>query len=295
MPVRQREISKLPPECLATRSEPEARTAFREHPHTSPLSERPTDRSPRIPFCPVDRACHATLTRRTANRDGDPRVTYASHLASWRGASDTPARSVRPAPLGPCSYGARPEEDAPERWLGVTLVRRDAELGVVGHVTRGVSPDDSILHAFGGLSGSLEYRVPAAAIERLLGVSARAVVDDRLEFAPTRLCVDGTVILAPRDRSRQRAQHSTGTGIQSPWPACMSMPTMDTSGRSRPRRAVPPGDAAAFLVVVVRPWLGRSHRLRIPARRVLAVNPQRGFSGCRVGGRDLRAFTDTQR
>ena len=188
-----------------------------------------------------------------------------------------------------------PEEDAPERWLGVTLVHRDAELGVVGHVTRGASPDDSTLHAFGGLSGSLEYRVPTAAIERLLSVSARAVVDDHLEFVPTRLCVDGTVILGPRDRSTAASATVNWDGDPV---ALAGMHVYADDGylgtvEAAPRR--PLRETAAFLIVVVRPWLGRSHRLRIPARCVLAVNPQAGLLRLSGRRRDLRAFTDTQR
>ena len=201
---------------------------------------------------------------------------------------------MRPAPLGPCSYGVPPEEDAPERWLGVALVRRDAELGVVGHVTRGASPGDCILHAFGGLSGSLEYRVPATAIERPLGVSARAVVDDRLEFAPTRLCVDGTVILAPRDRSKAAPATVPGNGDPVGLAGMQVYADDGYLGTVEAAPRPPPGEAAAaFLIVLVRPWLRRSRRLRIPARCVLAVNPHapdsRRLSGRR---RDLRALAD---
>jgi hypothetical protein len=195
--------------------------------------------------------------------------------------------------LGPRSCGVPPEEDAPERWLGVVLSHRNAELGVVGHVTRGASPGDCILHAFGGVSGSLEYRVPATAIERLLGVSARAVVDGRLEFAPTRLCVDGTVILEPRDRSTAAtaARFWDGdpaglTGMQA-YADDGFLGTVEAAPEYRPGEA-----AAACLIVVVRPWLRRSRRLRIPARCVLAVNPRAGLLRLSGRRRDLQGLAD---
>jgi len=59
-----------------------------------------------------------------------------------------------------------------------------------------------VLHAFGGISRSLEYAVPESAIVAVLRVSARALVDDVVNFEPQHLCGDGRVILAPRTQLR---------------------------------------------------------------------------------------------
>ena len=87
-------------------------------------------------------------------------------------------------------------------WRGITLVHRGGELGVVGHVSRDGASFEPVLHAFGGVSRSLEYAVAESAIVAVLRVSARALVDDVVNFEPQHLCGDGRVILAPRAQRR---------------------------------------------------------------------------------------------
>lgn len=109
----------------------------------------------------------------------------------------------------------------PADWRGITLVHRGGELGVVGHVSRGGDSFERVLHAFGGISRSLEYAVPESAIVAVLGVSARALVDDVLNFEPQHLCGDGRVILAPHPQRRG------GRGDDEAW---RSMPTAAWTG-----------------------------------------------------------------
>ena len=90
------------------------------------------------------------------------------------------------------------ERAAATDWRGITLVHRGSELGVVGRVSREGAGSEPVLHAFGGISRSLEYAVPESAIVAVFGVSARALVNDIVEFEPQHLCGDGRVILVPR-------------------------------------------------------------------------------------------------
>ena len=210
-------------------------------------------------------------------------------------ANDAPAPIRAGGTPGTGAAAGVPEgADAPEQWLGVTLVHRGADLGVVGHVTRGDAPCDCILHAFGGVSGSLEYRVPATAIERVLGVSGRAVVDRGLEFQPSRLCVDGTVILGPHDPgATARPAASIWNGDPSGLAGMHVYADDGYLGTVEAAQGHPLGDAsAAFVIVLVRPWLRRSRRLRIPARCVLAANRHAGLLRLTGRRRDLRAFAD---
>ena len=102
-------------------------------------------------------------------------------------------------------------------WRGMTLVHRGGELGVVGHVSRDGASFEPVLHAFGGVSRSLEYEVPERAIVAVLRVSARALVDDVVNFEPQHLCGDGRVILAPA-RNAGTGAAATTPGAACQWP-----------------------------------------------------------------------------
>ena len=87
---------------------------------------------------------------------------------------------------------------APTAQRGMTLAHRGNDIGVISHVTRNGESSSAVLHAVGGVSRSLEYTVPEAAIVGVFCVASRVVVSEDVDFEPQRLCADGRVVLAPR-------------------------------------------------------------------------------------------------
>jgi hypothetical protein len=170
-------------------------------------------------------------------------------------------------------------------WQGITLVHRGRELGVVGHVTAAAEPRASILHAFGGVARSLEYAVPASGIDRVLGVSARAFVRDDLEFEPTRVCDDGTVILAPR-ATPSGSCAAVASGQAHPG-RMIGMRVYADDGFLGEVDAVLVGlgeiDRPVFLHVDTRGWFGRRHGALVPVSRVFACDDEAGV--LRLSGR----------
>lgn len=164
------------------------------------------------------------------------------------------------------------EQEATADWHGLTLVHRGSELGVVGHVSREGVRSEPVLHAFGGISRSLEYAVPVSAIVEVLGVSARALVDDGVEFHPLHLCGNGRVILAPRTQSGDvPPEDESWRGM--PPSAWIGVRVYADDGylgevaRAIPADGVEPAEA---LIVRARTHLWKTHFPVIPVSRVAA-------------------------
>jgi hypothetical protein len=191
-----------------------------------------------------------------------------------------------PRPTAPAAEEARSGGSVPAPdWHGLTLVHRGSELGVVGHISREGAHSEAVLHAFGGISRSLEYAVPESAIAGVLGVSARALVDDAVEFQPRHLCGDGHVILAPRTRLEG------GPAMDEQWQtltatAWVGMHVYADDGYLGEVVTVLPADAeqpVEALIVRVRTWLWKARLAAIPLSRVVACTPREHLA--RVVGR----------
>ena len=176
-------------------------------------------------------------------------------------------------------------------WRGITLVHRGSELGVVGQVSHEGASCEPVLHAFGGISRSLEYAVPESAIVGVLDVSARALVDDRVEFQPRHRCGDGRVILTPRMQSGDVAGEEAGWR-RMPRSAWVGVRVYADDGYlGEAERALPANELEPLEAFVVR-TRARFWKIRfpvIPVSRVVACTPRENV--VRVAGtrRDCRA------
>ncbi len=200
-----------------------------------------------------------------------------------------PRRRITDAGATRCGVNA-----APTDWHGLTLVHRGSELGVVGHISREGARSEAVLHAFGGVSRSLEYAVPESAIAGVLGVSALALVDDAVEFQPRHLCGDGHVILAPRSRIE------VGKSEDEQW---RSLPAAAWAGlrvyaddgylgevaEALPADAHQPVDA---LIVRVRTWLWKTRLPVIPVSRVVACTPRERVARVAGSRRELTRLSE---
>ena len=182
---------------------------------------------------------------------------------------------------------------APE-WHGLTLVHRGSELGVVGHISREGASSEAVLHAFGGISRSLEYAVPESAIAGVLGVSARALVDDAVEFQPQHLCGNGHVILAPRTRlDGGKPEDEQWQSL--PATAWVGMHVYADDGylgevtEALPADAHQPADA---LIVRARTWLWKTRLPVIPMSRVVACTPREHVARVAGGRRELSRLSE---
>ena len=161
-------------------------------------------------------------------------------------------------------------------WRGITLVHRGSELGVVGQVSHEGASCEPVLHAFGGISRSLEYAVPESAIVGVLDVSARALVDDALEFQPRHLCGDGRVILTPRTQGGDVAIEEEGWR-KMPRPSWVGVHVYANDGYlGEVERALPVNELEPLEAFVVR-TRARLWKIRfpvIPVSRVVACTPR---------------------
>ena len=187
------------------------------------------------------------------------------------------------APTTPHRSG-RGDRDPSRKWRGITLAHRGVDIGVIGHVTRAARPPEAVLHAFGGVSRSLEYAVPESAIVKVLPVAARAIVADDVEFEPQHLRADGRVVLAPRTPRGAIGPHEAEWRClpQAAWIGIrvyaddgylgVVETALSTSGR----------ETADFLVVRVRRRLRRNRLPVVPVARVLSCAPAENVA--RVSG-----------
>lgn len=187
------------------------------------------------------------------------------------------------------------ERAAATDWRGITLVHRGSELGVVGRVSREGAGTKPVLHAFGGVSRSLEYAVPESAIVAVFGVSARALVNDIVEFEPQHLCGDGRVILVPRTPRGDTEPEREGWRRR-PQAAWVGVRVYADDGYLGEVEGTVPADGplpAAALIVRARTRFWRTRFPVIPVSRVVACTPSERVA--RVAGTRPELLSMSQR
>jgi hypothetical protein len=98
---------------------------------------------------------------------------------------------------------------ASEPLPGFVLVHRGSEIGIVERVEHGSDATAHVVQARGGLSGSLEYVLPLAALAHVAEDERRAFVDDSVVFEPVTVGSEGRVRLEAR-------RHECGTSELQP-------------------------------------------------------------------------------
>jgi hypothetical protein len=165
---------------------------------------------------------------------------------------------------------------APKPQPGYTLIYHGADIGVVERIDTQGADGSPALSARGGISGSLRYTIPVAAVASVDEQGRRVALDDAVTFEPDSIARDGEVQLMAHtpelDRrlswrpSRKVPSASTGFRV---YAADGYLGTVETTLGGDP-------DDADFIVVRVRHW-GRTRHPVIPARRVVECAPLDGL------------------
>jgi hypothetical protein len=170
----------------------------------------------------------------------------------------------------------RDGKTAPEAQPGYTLMYHGTDIGVIERIDAQAADGSRALSVRGGISGSLRYTIPVAAVAAVDVTDRRVAVDDAVTFEPDSIARDGEVMLIA---------HTPDLGRRRAWRPSRRVPRASAGfrvyagdgylGAVETTLGGDPDDVD-FVVVRVRHWRRTRHPV-IPARRIVECEPLDGM------------------
>lgn len=154
---------------------------------------------------------------------------------------------------------------------GFLVTYKGSEIGVLARIVDDDHGGDRILHIRGGISGALEYLVPARAVVAVDQAARRAEVDPRATFVSRSVGCDGHVVV-----TASAAGDDPGLG-DTPLGACVGLVVYTPRCRiGTVVSVIEASDGSPAVLVVRTSRLPRRRYSQVPVSRIVSLHERRG-------------------